>query len=340
MKGKLANSNQSLDIEDLALTNSTKNSESSINPSIQTIELYVEKDGDRLDKWLSLQLPDISRSRLQKLIESGNLSLNEQVCPNKKTKLKIADRLVLKIPPPTKLDLQPENIPLDVLYEDEHLIVINKQVGIVVHPAPGHPNGTLVNALLYHCDNLAGIGGVERPGIVHRLDKDTTGAMVVAKSDLVHQHLQQQIKAKTARREYWAVICGSPKENKGKIDLPIGRHRSDRKKMAIIPTEKGGRDAITHWEVITRYGNHTLMRFLLETGRTHQIRVHSTYLGYPLVGDQLYGSGGSLKVNLSGQALHAYKLTLQHPITEQIIEAIAPLPNEFSKLLKVLKNRQ
>ena len=308
--------------------------------STQKIELEVDSDGARLDKWLSLQLPDISRSRLQKLIESNNLILNDQVCTNKKTKLKIADRLLLKIPPPEKLNLQPENIPLDVLYEDEHLIVINKQAGIVVHPAPGHPNGTLVNALLYHCDNLAGIGGVERPGIVHRLDKDTTGAMVVAKSDLVHQHLQQQIKAKTARREYWAVISGSPNGDKGKIDLPIGRHRSDRKKMAIILPEKGGREAVTHWEVIERYGNHTLMRFLLETGRTHQIRVHSTHLGYPLVGDRLYGSGGSLKVNLAGQALHAYKLTLQHPITGQIIEAIAPFAEEFSKLLRVLRNRQ
>jgi len=318
------------------LKHSTGNS-----PDINTqkIELQVNSNSDRLDKWLSLQLPNISRSRLQKLIESDNLFLNDQVCSNKKTKLKVADRLLLKIPPPDKLDLQPENIPLDVLYEDEHLIIINKQAGIVVHPAPGHPNGTLVNALLYHCHNLAGIGGVERPGIVHRLDKDTTGAMVVAKSDLVHQHLQQQIKAKTARREYWAVICGSPRAEKGKIDLPIGRHLRDRKKMAIILPEKGGREAITHWEVIERFGNHTLMRFLLETGRTHQIRVHSTHLGYPLVGDQLYGSGGSLKVNLAGQALHAYKLTLQHPQTSQLIEAIAPLPPEFSKLIRVIKNR-
>ncbi|VEP11985.1 putative enzyme [Hyella patelloides LEGE 07179] len=251
----------------------------------------------------------------------------------------MGDLIQVTIPSPKKLDIKPENIPLDILYEDEHLIIINKSVGIVVHPAPGHPNGTLVNALLYHCDNLAGIGGIERPGIVHRLDKDTTGAMVVAKSDRVHQHLQGQIKAKTARREYWAVVCGSPREDNGTINLPIGRHKTDRKKMAIIPVEKGGREAVTHWEVIERLGNYTLMRFLLETGRTHQIRVHSTHLGYPLVGDKLYGSGGSLKVNLSGQALHAYKLTLQHPISDRTLEAIAQLPEEFTKLLRVLRNR-
>lgn len=305
----------------------------------QTRELEVITKGDRLDKWLSLQLSDISRSRIQKLIEEGHIKLNNVTCTNKKTKLTSGDSIQVIIPTLQKLDLQPENIPLDVLYEDEHLIIINKPVGLVVHPAPGHYDGTLVNALLYHCDNLAGIGGVERPGIVHRLDKDTTGAMVVAKSDRVHQHLQAQIKAKTATREYWAIVYGSPKEDLGTINLPIGRHKTDRKKMAIIPVEKGGRDAVTHWEVIARLGNYTQMRFLLETGRTHQIRVHSTHLGYPLVGDRVYGSRGSLKVNLSGQVLHAYKLTLQHPILNTTIEAIAPLPEEFTKLLRILRNR-
>ena len=243
------------------------------------------------------------------------------------------------IPPPEKLDLQPEKIPLDILYEDEHLIIVNKPAGLVVHPAPGHYNGTLVNALLSHCDRLAGIGGVERPGIVHRLDKDTTGAMVVAKSDRAHQHLQGQIKAKTAIREYWGVVCGSPQKEHGTINLPVARHKVDRKKMAVIPIEKGGKEAVTHWEVIERLGNYTLMKYLLETGRTHQIRVHSTHLGYPLVGDKLYGSGGSLKVNLSGQALHAYQLTLQHPISNHTIKAIAPLPEDFTKLLRILRNR-
>ena len=304
-----------------------------------TSQYQVTKPGERLDKWLSGQMADMSRSWLQKLIESGNVELNSQVCTNKKTKLKVGDLVSLTIPEPEKLDLQAENIPLEILYEDEHLIIVNKPVGMVVHPAPGHYSGTLVNALLYHCQNLSGIGGVERPGIVHRLDKDTTGAMVVAKSDRAHQHLQAQIKAKTARREYWAVINGAPRADQGIINQPIGRHRKDRQKMAITPVERGGREAVTHWEVIERLGNHTLMRFLLETGRTHQIRVHSTFLGYSIVGDRTYGSGGSLKVNLTGQALHAYKLTLQHPVTESLIEAIAPLPAEFTKLLRILRQR-
>ena len=309
------------------------------NERIIDLEVTSNPSADRLDKWLSTQLSDISRSRLQKLIEEGCLELNGVVCTNKKTKLAIKDLVRVTIPSPKKLNLEPENIPLDILYEDEHLIIINKPAGLVVHPAPGHYDGTLVNALLYHCDNLAGIGGVERPGIVHRLDKDTTGAIVVAKSDRAHGHLQRQIKAKTARREYWAVVCGSPRQDKGTIELPIARHPKDRKKMAVIPVEKGGREAVTEWEVIERLGNYTLMRFLLQTGRTHQIRVHSTHLGYPIVGDSMYGSGGSLKVNLTGQALHAYKLTLQHPVFNNIIEAIAPLPQEFSKLLKILRNR-
>ena len=308
-------------------------------PPRQTINLEVKQRMERLDKWLSVQLSDISRSRLQKLIEAGYLKLNGVVCTDRKTKLAIKDSIQITIPEPEKLALQPENIPLDILYEDEHLIIINKPADLVVHPAPGHYNGTLVNALLYHCHDLAGIGGVERPGIVHRLDKDTTGAIVVAKSDRAHRHLQGQIKAKTAIREYWAIVCGSPSRDSGAIDLPIGRHPKDRQKMAVIPVEKGGRKAVTYWEVIERLGNYTLMQFRLQTGRTHQIRVHSTHLGHPLVGDLKYGSGGPLKVNLTGQALHARKLTLQHPVLNTTIEAIAPLPREFTKLLKILRNR-
>jgi 23S rRNA pseudouridine1911/1915/1917 synthase len=285
-------------------------------------------------------LPDLSRSRLQKLIETGNVLLNDRVCSSKKAKLSPGDFLQVMIPPTHKLDLTPEAIDLDILYEDADLIIVNKPAGLVVHPAPGHPTGTLVHALLHRCSNLAGIGGVERPGIVHRLDKDTTGAIVVAKNDRAHQHLQNQIKAKTARREYWGIIHGSPRPDQQSIDLPIGRHPVDRKKMAIIPLEKGGREAVTHWEVKERLGNYTLMQFLLETGRTHQIRVHCSHYGYPLVGDSLYCSSHSLKINLSGQALHARKLTLQHPVSGKIIEAIAPLPTEFTKLLELLKKRQ
>jgi 23S rRNA pseudouridine1911/1915/1917 synthase len=288
---------------------------------------------------LCSQLSDLSRSRLQKLIESGNVELNHQVCTSKKTQLVSGDRVKIIIPAPEPLDLTPEAIPLDILYEDEHLIIVNKPAGMVVHPAPGHSNGTLVHALLAHCDRLAGIGGVERPGIVHRLDKDTTGAIVVAKSDRAHQNLQAQIKAKTARREYWGIIYGSFPQEEGTINLPIGRHKSDRKKMAIVPIEKGGREAVTHWRILERLGNYTLMQFLLETGRTHQIRVHCSHSGHPLVGDLTYSSNRSLKINLSGQALHAYQLTLNHPISGELISAIAPLPGEFTKLLDVLKTR-
>ena len=305
----------------------------------ETLELQVTNNTDRLDRWLSTQLPEISRSRLQKLIEAGQIQVNHQVCRNKKSKLGSGDRITVTIPVPQKLDLQPEAIPLDILYEDAELIIINKPAGMVVHPAPGHYHGTLVNALLHHCEHLAGIGGVERPGIVHRLDKDTTGAIVVAKSDRTQQHLQRQIQAKTARREYWGVIYGCPKDSQGKIELPIGRHPIDRKKMAVVPLEKRGREAVTYWEIKERLRNYTLMQFLLETGRTHQIRVHCSHLGHPLVGDMVYSSNRSLGVNLSGQVLHARKLSLVHPVSGAIIEVIAPLPTEFTKLLAVLRNR-
>lgn len=286
-----------------------------------------------------MQLKDLSRSRIQKLIENGNVWLNSQPCSSKKIKIAPGDKIQVVIPEPSKLDLTPENIPLDILYEDAHLIIVNKPAGMVVHPAPGHYTGTLVHALLNHCDTLAGIGGVERPGIVHRIDKDTTGAIVVAKSDLAYQNLQAQIKAKTARREYYGIVYGSFATETGRIDLPIGRHRSDRQKMAVVDLERGGRAAITHWRTLERIGNYSLMQFLLETGRTHQIRVHCSHLGHPLLGDATYGSNRSLKVNLSGQALHARKLTLLHPISGKSIEAIAPLPAEFTKLLQVLRNR-
>jgi 23S rRNA pseudouridine1911/1915/1917 synthase len=305
----------------------------------ESINLKVEGKGDRLDRWLSARLPDLSRSRLQKLIEEGNVELNGQICTSKKTKVVNGDRLQIVIPIPKQLDLQPEAIPLDILYEDESLIIINKPAGLVVHPAPGHETGTLVNALLFHCDNLAGIGGVQRPGIVHRLDKDTTGAIVVAKTDYAHQHLQAQIKAKTARREYWGIVYGSLHDTEGIIDLPIARHPVDRQKMAVVSLEKGGRNAVTHWRVLEKFGNYTLMEFLLETGRTHQIRVHFAHIGHPLVGDPVYSSSSNLKVNLSGQVLHARKLTLEHPLSGKLIEAIAPLPDDFTKLIQLLSQR-
>jgi 23S rRNA pseudouridine1911/1915/1917 synthase len=310
-----------------------------IDTTIQEITLQATENSDRLDRWLAAQLPNISRARIQKLIDSGHVQLNNQVCHRKKTKVATGDSLNITIPEPQKLDLTPENITLDILYEDEHLIIVNKPVGMVVHPAPGHYTGTLVHALLHHCEQLAGIGGVERPGIVHRIDKDTTGAIVVAKSDRAHQHIQAQIKAKTARREYWGIIYGSFPDHSGTIDLPLGRHKSDRQRMAMTPVEHGGREAVTHWETLERIGNYSLMQFLLETGRTHQIRAHCAHYGHPLVGDSTYGSNRSMNINLSGQALHARQLSLIHPISEQLITAIAPLPDEFSKLLQVLRNR-
>lgn len=303
------------------------------------IELRVESKADRLDRWLAQQLPDLSRSRIQKLIEKGNVTLNGDRCPDKKTKVSCGDRIHLTIPETQPLNLQPEAISLDILYEDSHLVIVNKSAGLVVHPAPGHSSGTLVHALLAHCDDLAGIGGVERPGIVHRLDKDTTGAIVVAKTDLAYHHLQAQIKAKTAQREYWGVVHGIMTEEKGTINAPVGRHPVNRQKMAIIPLEKGGREAVTHWQRLERLGNYSLMEFRLETGRTHQIRVHISHLGHPIVGDPVYSSKSAVGVNLSGQALHARRLVLTHPVSGKMIEAIAPLPPEFSKLLSVLRNR-
>jgi len=310
-----------------------------LSPQFPEIELEVEATTERLDRYLAEQLSNLSRSRIQKLIEQEQVWVNGQICTSKKAVVKRGDRLSLTIPEAQPLDLQPEDIPLEILYEDEHLLILNKPAGLVVHPAPGHEAGTLVNALLAHCGELPGIGGVQRPGIVHRLDKDTSGAIAIAKTDQAHQHLQAQFKAKTARREYLAIVYGAPSADSGTVDLPIGRHPVDRKKMAVVPEEKGGRRAITHWSVKDRLGNYTLVQFQLETGRTHQIRVHTAQMGHPIVGDPVYGSGRSVGVNLDGQALHAWKLRLQHPVSGEWIEAIAPLPEAFHVLLRVLKRR-
>jgi 23S rRNA pseudouridine1911/1915/1917 synthase len=299
----------------------------------------VQTAPERLDRWLVDQLPDRSRSYLQKLIEQGQVVVNAMACTTKKRLVYPGDAIEITIPESEPLALQPEAIPLDILYEDEFLVIVNKPAGMVVHPSAGHAGGTLVNALLAHCQDLAGIGGIERPGIVHRLDKDTTGAIVVAKTDAVMLHLQQQIQAKTAQRHYLAVVYGAPAEETGTIDQPLGRHPIDRKKMAIVPVEKGGRKAVTHWQVRERLGNFTWMEFRLETGRTHQIRVHSAFWGHPIVGDSDYGSGRSVGVNLAGQALHAWRLCLKHPITGEEIEAIAPLPPAFKTLLEVVRKR-
>ncbi|MDF5733968.1 MAG: RluA family pseudouridine synthase [Rhizonema sp. PD38] len=301
--------------------------------------LQVENNTDRLDRYLSQNLPNLSRSRIQQLIEQAAVQLNGEVCTSKKTTVKAGDRISLEIPEAEPLELQPEDIPLDILYEDDSLIILNKPAGLVVHPAPGHSDGTLVNAILAHCPNLPGIGGVQRPGIVHRLDKDTTGAIVIAKTELAHQHLQAQLQAKTARREYLGIVHGAPKTESGTINLPIGRHPVDRKKMAVVPVEQGGRSAVTHWQLKERLGNYTLMHFQLETGRTHQIRVHSAQIGHPIVGDLVYSSGRSVGVNLPGQALHAWRLKLQHPVLGELLEVTAPPSQIFTKLLEILRRR-
>ncbi|MGF1491193.1 MAG: RluA family pseudouridine synthase [Microcoleaceae cyanobacterium] len=306
----------------------------------EIITLMVSSDNleSRLDRWLA-DHSDLSRSRIQHLIAQGQVEINQAVCSSKKAAIKPGDSIQISIPKAQPLELKPLELPLDILYEDETLIIINKPAGLVVHPSIGHENDTLVNALLAHCDSLAGIGGIQRPGIVHRLDKDTTGAIVVAKTDFALHHLQDQIRAKTARREYLGVVYGAPKQEAGTVDQPIGRHRVDRMKMAIIPVEKGGRTAITHWKIKQRLGNFSLLHFQLETGRTHQIRVHSAFMGHPIVGDLDYSKGRSVGVNLSGQALHAWKLTLQHPLSSEIIQAIAPLPDEMETLIRVLQQR-
>ena len=291
----------------------------------------------RLDRWLVSQRPEQSRTSIQNFINSGLILINYK--PAKaKTPLKQGDSVQIWLTPPEPLPyLKPEKMHLDILFEDKHIIVINKSSGITVHPAPGHKTGTLVNGLLAHCKNLPGINGKLRPGIVHRLDKDTSGCIVVAKSQEALVNLQLQIKNKIASRNYLAVIHGAPKQNEGTILGNIGRHPIDRKKYAVVE-ENLGRYACTHWKLIEKIGNYSLMSFKLDTGRTHQIRVHCSYIKHPILGDPLYGRCKKLPCNLSGQALHANRLGLIHPINgnEMIFEA--DLPYEFEKLLKTIKN--
>lgn len=302
--------------------------------------IHKTETGQRIDRWLAERCETLSRSHLQKLIEQKQVWVNQHPCTSKKYEVQLGDKVTIAIPPPTPLNLEPETISLDILYEDEQLIILNKPPGLVVHPAPGHDSGTLVHALLAHCpEGLSGIGGIQRPGIVHRLDKDTSGAIAIAKTDHAHQHLQSQIQAKTAQREYLGIVHGCPKTESGTIHQPIGRHPSDRKRMAIVPEEKGGRTAITHWSIRERLGPFTLIHFVLETGRTHQIRVHSAAIGHPILGDPLYCKGRSQGFNLEGQVLHAWRLTLQHPVTKETLPVEAPLSATFEKVLRVLRHR-
>ncbi|MCT0212688.1 RluA family pseudouridine synthase [Synechococcus sp. CS-1324] len=292
----------------------------------------------RLDRWLVSQRPEQSRARIQKLIEAGLVRVNGDT-GRAKTPLRPGDAVELWMPPPEPLAyLLPQDIPLDVLYEDAHLIVLNKPAGLTVHPAPGNRDGTLVNALLHHCPDLPGIGGERRPGIVHRLDKDTTGCIVVAKSQEALVKLQVQIQKRIASREYLAVIHGVPKTASGTIEAAIGRHPIDRKKYAVVEESKG-RHASTRWQLIERLGDYSLLRFQLDTGRTHQIRVHCAHLGHPIVGDATYGRCRKLPLALPGQALHAERLGLDHPITGARLLFEAPLPERFATLLDLLRSR-
>ncbi len=307
----------------------------------QAIEKTVEStNAIRLDSWIAETVEDLSRSRAQKLIEQGAVLLNGTVCDRKKAMVAIGDRIQIDLPEATAYELVGEDIPLNILYEDNQLMMINKPAGMVVHPAAGHDTGTLVHALLFHCGaQLTGVGGVQRPGIVHRLDKNTTGVMVIAKTEVALHSLQAQIQAKTAQREYLGIVHGAPKAAQGTIDQPVGRHPQARKKMGIVPVEKGGRSAVTHWKTLERLGNYTLMQFQLQTGRTHQIRVHSAHMGHPIVGDPEYGSRKIPGMTLPGQALHAFRLTLNHPITGATITGVAPMPERMEKLLVRLRSK-
>lgn len=293
-------------------------------------------EGQRIDRYLSDELEDRSRSYIQKIMKEGYVKVNQK--PVKSNyRLSFGDSVEVTLPEAKEPDIVPENIPLDILYEDQDIIMINKPKQMVVHPAPGHYSGTLVNALMYHCgDELSGINGCMRPGIVHRIDMDTTGSLVVCKNDKAHQSLSEQLKVHSIRRIYVAIVHGNIKEDSGTVNAPIGRHPTDRKKMSTHC--KNGRDAVTHYKVLERFGDYTYIQCELETGRTHQIRVHMASIGHPLVGDEVYGPKKCPFKGLQGQTLHARILGIIHPTTGKYLEVNAPLPEYFIELLDRLRN--
>ena len=304
---------------------------------MESFEVEAEQEGERLDKFLSTIYPDFSRAFFQKLIKNQKVWVNDQ---NQKASFPVhTDDLVkIEIPDAVETTIVPEDIPLDILYEDQDLLIVNKPKGMVVHPSAGHYTGTLVNAIMYHCkDSLSGINGEIRPGIVHRIDMDTTGSLIVCKNDEAHVDIAQQIKEHSVNRIYVGIVCGNVKDDEGTIEGPIGRHPIERKKMAI--NEKNGKPAITHYKVLERFGNYTYMQFKLETGRTHQIRVHMASIGHPLLGDALYSSNRSTFKNLQGQTLHAQTIGFIHPKTGEYMEFSAPLPEYFKKLLSILQSK-
>lgn len=288
--------------------------------------------GKRLDKWLSEQCPEFTRNSIQKLIENGSVKAND-ITPSKNYKLKGGESVRVLIPEPESLDVIPQDIPIDIVYEDEDLLIVNKPKGMVVHPAAGNPDGTLVNALLFHCKGrLSSINGVIRPGIVHRIDKLTSGLLIIAKNDNAHNKLAAQIKEHSFRREYQAICCGRFKDKLGTVDAPIGRSKYDRKKMCV--TELNSKHAVTHFEVLDEFGQYSLVRFRLETGRTHQIRVHCAYIGHPVLGDEVYGKPFK---GIEGQCLHAKLIGFIHPSTGEYIEFDSQLPEYFQSMLSRLR---
>ena len=309
--------------------------EDGIEAGLETVTAEAEDAGTRADVFLAAKL-GVSRSNMQKLLEDGRVKRGEKII-KANYKVRAGEMFVVDIPEPEPIEAVPENIPLDIIYEDDDVVVLNKARGMVVHPAPGNYTGTLVNALLYHCSNLSGINSSIRPGIVHRLDKDTSGIMIVAKNDAAHISLSQQIQSKTAVRTYLAVVRGNIKTDSGTIETQIARDKTDRKKMAVV--KEGGRDAITDYEVLERFGKYTLVRCKLRTGRTHQIRVHMEYLGYPLVGDPKY-SPMKTPFGIKGQALHSHTLEFTHPRTGERMKFEAPLPEDMHKIITRLHNGQ
>lgn len=304
---------------------------------IERLTLYADENakGIRIEKWIAdFGNTGFTRSRIDSLVRSGYVFLNgKQII--KTCKLKDGDIIEINVPAPLDLTVKPENIPLDIVYEDDDLLVVNKPKGMVVHPAHGNYDGTLVNALLYHCKgSLSGINGVIRPGIVHRIDKNTSGLLIVAKNDFSHVKLSEQIKAHSFTREYEAVACGYFKEKSGTIDAPIGRHHSDRKKMCV--TYENSKNAVTHYEVIKQYGGYAHVRLRLETGRTHQIRVHLSYINHAVLGDDVYGKAFR---GIEGQCLHAKKIGFIHPATEKYMEFSSELPEYFQKILRVIEKQ-
>ena len=292
-----------------------------------------ESKNQRLDAFLASSLDGLTRSQATRLIESGEVAVNGRAV-GKSYKLAGGEDIAVTLPEPEPVEAVPQDIPLDVVYEDADVIVVNKPSGMVVHPAPGHPDGTLVNALLYHCaGTLSGIGGALRPGIVHRIDRDTSGLIIAAKNDAAHQYLSAQLADHTLARTYECIVVGALREDRGTVDAPIARHPTDRKRMAVVA---GGREAVTHWEVIARYPGYTHVRCRLETGRTHQIRVHMAYIGHPILGDTVYGAKKEVP-GLTGQCLHAVGLRFLHPRTHEVVELSCPLPDEFTRMLKKIR---